>query len=115
MHGFSKQVRAEWEAMNTPKSRYFSAISAHSNRFIEEVRHRTTQRFADPVAMAIALEPMMVAQHEVHNVVVETQGVFTRGQTIVDWLDESNRPKNADIILQLDDERLQQLVVDALR
>ena len=113
IYGFSQAVRAEWEALDTSKSRFFAAISAHSNRFIEEVRGRTFQRFADPVAMAVALEPEIVTRYETHNLVVETQGMFTRGQTVVDWLDEGNRPKNAQIILGMDAQRLQELVAAA--
>ncbi|MGB1252556.1 MAG: nucleoside hydrolase [Candidatus Promineifilaceae bacterium] len=114
-HGFSKAMRAEWAALGTPNADFFTAISAHSNRFIEEVRHRTLQRFADPVAMAVALMPSIVTRSEVHNLVVETDGRFTRGQTIVDWLDESARPKNANIVLEMNKPQLYQLVMDALQ
>lgn len=114
-NGFTKGVRAEWEALDTPKSTFFAAISAHSNQFIEEVRHRTTQFFADPVAMAVALEPDIAIHSETHYLAIELTGGQTRGQTVVDWLDTSDKPKNAKVILQMNKERLLSLVVNGLR
>ncbi len=114
-NGFTKEVRAEWDALNTEKSRFYTAISAHSNRFIEEVRKRTVQFFADPVAMAVAIEPDIVLKSEQHHLAIEMQGEWTRGQTTVDWLDLYSDTKNADIVLEIDNGRLHELVFAALR
>ena len=108
-YGFSKKTRAEWEALDTAKSRFFAAISAHSNRFIEEVRGRTVNYFADPVAMAVALEPDIITKSAIHNLTIALGDQRARGQTIVDWDDGSNRPKNARIVLALNGERLREL------
>ena len=114
-NGFTKEVRAEWEALNTDRSKFYTAISAHSNRFIEEVRRRTIQFFADPIAMAVAIEPEIVLKSEQHHLAVEMQGEFTRGQTTVDWLDLYSQTKNADIVLEIDNGRLHELVLQALK
>ena len=114
-HGFSKALRAEWAALATNKSDFFATISAHSNRFIETVRKRTVQFFADPVAMAVALEPTIVTQSERQTVHVELSNGLSRGQTIVDWLHERDEPANAEIIIDIDHERLVEMTFAAQR
>ncbi len=112
-NGFTKQDRAGWVDLDTPLSAFFAEISAHSNRFIEEVRGRTVNFFADPVAMAIALEPNIVQKKEQHHCGIELSGGLSRGQTIVDWLDASGRPANAEIVLEIDHNRLLELAIMA--
>ncbi|MCB0014595.1 MAG: nucleoside hydrolase [Anaerolineales bacterium] len=112
-HGFSTELRAEWAGLGTPKASFFAAISAHSNEFIQKVRRRTVQYFADPVAMAVALEPAIVVSHERHHLTVSLADPQTRGQTIVDWSDHGDQPVNADIILKLDHDRLLELIRQA--
>ncbi|MFK7803018.1 MAG: nucleoside hydrolase [Anaerolineae bacterium] len=112
-NGFTKEVRAEWAAINSKKSDFYTAISAHSNRFIEEVRGRTINFFADPVAMAVALEPELVTQWAQHHLGIEMTGGISRGLTVVDWLDANGRPKNSDIAMEIDHGRLLELVVMA--
>ena len=41
----------------------------------------------DPVAMAIAIDPDICTRSSKHYVEIETEGVFTRGMTVVDELD----------------------------
>ncbi len=113
-NGFSKETRAIWWALDTVKSNFFAAISEHSNRFIETVRGRTIQFFADPVAMAVALEPSIIREAEKHHLAIELNGGQTRGLTVVDWLDVEKRPSNANIILEIDNERMHQLVLNGL-
>ena len=109
-YGFTEAIRAEWEAVQTPKSAFFAAISAHSNQFIQEERSRTVQYFADPVAMAVALEPAIVTHAEQHHLAIELSGTQTRGQTVVDWFDADKQAKNAQIVMTLDGDRLLQLI-----
>ncbi len=112
-YGFSPAVRDQWAALDTATSRFFAAISAHSNQFIEEERNRSDNYLADPVAMAIALEPAIITASETHNLTIALGDQQARGQTIVDWQDRSGKPKNARIITAIDGARLQQLVLDA--
>ncbi|MFT5195424.1 MAG: purine nucleosidase [Cellvibrionaceae bacterium] len=114
-NGFTKEDRARWAALKSPKSDFYAAISAHSNRFIEEERGRTVNFFADPVAMAVALEPEIVTKCEQHHLGVEMTGGISRGQTIVDWLDATGRPCNADIVMEIDYKRLLELATMAQR
>ena len=114
-YGFTEELVTRWAALGTPKADFFTAVSAHVNRFIREHRRRTTQYYADPVAMAVVLEPEIVTAAEEHYVAVELNGRYARGQTITDWQDLSGHPLNCRIIMTLNGERMWQLVENGLR
>ena len=45
---------------------------------------------------------------------LSNRGAATRGATVVDWEGRLRRPANARIVLEVDQERFQTLVADAL-
>ncbi len=65
---------------------------------------------ADPLAMAVALEPEIVTKSERHRVTVELSGRTTRGQSTVDWFDATGEPPNVDVVLELDADRFWELM-----
>ena len=113
-YGFTAEMRQQWAQMGTAKSDFITAVTAHVNQFIIEHRGRTTQYFADPVAMAVALEPSIVTDFAEHHVAVELNGRLTRGQTITDWENRSGQPANCKIIIALNGRQLFTLVEQAL-
>jgi purine nucleosidase len=70
---------------------------------------------ADPLAMAVAVEPGIVTRSERRHVAVELAGRATRGQTTVDWFGFGGGPPNADVVLEVDGERFWQLMQAAVR
>jgi purine nucleosidase len=70
---------------------------------------------ADPLAMAVAVEPGIVTRAERRHVAVELAGPATRGQTTVDWFGFGGGPPNADVVLEVDGERFWQLMQAAGR
>jgi purine nucleosidase len=64
----------------------------------------------DPIAMAIALDPGVATATRRLAVEVETAGLLTRGQTVVDHLGVSGRRPNADVVLEASRERFDQLL-----
>jgi purine nucleosidase len=68
----------------------------------------------DPLAVAVALEPEIVKKSEKHFVQVEMHGENTRGQTTVDWSDTTGEDVNAEIILEVDSDRLWELMKAAV-
>ena len=114
-YGFTAEIRQQWAQMGTRKSDFFTAISAHVNQFVIDHRGRTTQYFADPVAMAVALEPDIVTSYEDRYVAVELNGRLTRGQTMVDWEDRLGHAPNTRIVTALHGSRLFELAEQALR
>jgi purine nucleosidase len=81
----------------------------------------------DPVAMAIAIDPMICVSASSHHLDVETTSILTRGMTVVDrlgvadnarnrstWKDFANRPPNAKVCWTLDIERWKKLLYGTL-
>lgn len=71
--------------------------------------------YPDPIAMAVALDPGVATSTRRLHVEVETAGEVTRGQTVVDHLGITERPPNAEVVLEASRERFFMLLADALR
>jgi purine nucleosidase len=114
-HGFSPEQVETLMAMASARAEFFR----RTTRRTLQVTHRTLKRrdllAPDGLAVAVALEPGIVRRAEAHHVEVELAGRHTRGQTVVDWSDRSGREPNADLVLELDRERLWELMQAALR
>ncbi|MDX1435470.1 MAG: nucleoside hydrolase [Anaerolineales bacterium] len=95
---------------NTPRSAFFLRISQNTLRFNRENFGKDALFTADSLAMAVALEPDIVTASERRFVQVETQGDQVRGQTSVDWSGISRREPNAEIVLELKQERVWELL-----
>jgi purine nucleosidase len=69
----------------------------------------------DGLAVAAALEPDIVRRAERHYVQVELSGRHTRGHTAVDWFDRTGHEPNVNLVLEVDTERLYELLHAAVR
>ena len=114
-HGIPEEVMQRWIDLDTPKSRFYQAISAKTVEFISKYMGRTMMFGADPLAMVVALEPDAVTQAEERHVSVELTGMYTRGQTTVDWGQRNGRTANANIILEVDIDRFFALMEQGLK
>jgi purine nucleosidase len=79
-------------------------------RFVEKEPGHQVLSEPDPLALAVILEPGIVRKHETRFVEIELAGQFTRGQSIVDWVDLMGRPHNTDIVLEVDRGRFMELM-----
>jgi purine nucleosidase len=95
---------------DTAGSEFFRRTTAGALQFIQQKLGRSVLFAADSLAVAVAVEPEIVTASERHFVQVELAGAHTRGQTTVDWFDVSGEPANAEIVLELDRDRLWQLM-----
>lgn len=109
-----EQVRV-LESVNTPKGEFFRRISANTFRFIEQYYGARCLLSADALAIAAAIEPGIVRKAEKRYLQVELHGETTRGQTTVDWMGLLNKAPNAEIILEMNQERLYELLLAGLR
>ena len=96
------------------RSEFFNRITQNTVKFIQERLGRKLLFAPDPLAVAVALEPDIVTKSEKHFVQVEMRGEHTRGQTTVDWSDTTGEDVNADIILEVDSDRLWELMKAAV-
>lgn len=90
-------------------------IQAKLDLFVAHTTHLAGFDLPDPIAMAVALDPSIATRVEHLNVVVETGGEYTIGQTVVDHLGVSRRPPNLHVVLEASRERFLELLRERLR
>jgi purine nucleosidase len=110
-----EDVLNRFEALGTPKAEIFQKISAKLVGWISEHMGQKMLFAADPLAMAVVLEPDIVTRSEKHHLSVEIAGTHTRGQTVVDWQDRLGKSANALIVLDVDRDRFFELMEQGLR
>jgi purine nucleosidase len=113
-HGIPLEMFEQWQAIDSPRARFFSQISEKTVGYLTDVLGRSEIYGADGLAMAVALQPQIVRRAEQRPVMVELNGRHTRGQTTVDWSQRSGRPANANIIREVDLQQFHELMKLAL-
>ena len=98
----------------TKKGLFHSKIAARTISFIKEYAKRDKIYGADPLAMAVAMEPDIVEESHHLHVHVERYGRQSRGQTIVDWYGNTTNEPNTHIIVKVNQDRFEQLFLDAV-
>lgn len=68
----------------------------------------------DPCTIAWLLRPEMF-HSELMNVDVETQGELVRGETVCDYYELTEKPKNTDVLLDIDCDAFIRLITDSLK
>ena len=104
-HAIGAEKLAKLQGNDNPRGKFFDAISSKIIKYISEIMKRDVLFAADPLAMAVALEPDIVTKMAKHHVHVERMGGASRGQTIVDWNNRTGNEANANIVLEVDEER----------
>lgn len=112
-HGFAHVEFEQWLASGGALADFYAAIS-QKTRLWAEGKRGTHWHSADALAMLVALYPEYVLEKEQHYLAVETQGRHARGATVVDWLDRSGRPAQAQIVLNADQAAFERLIQQAL-
>ncbi|MBN1922169.1 MAG: nucleoside hydrolase [Anaerolineae bacterium] len=113
-HPFSETQIKALLALDSPRAKFFRRISQGALAFLEQILGHPTLLEPDLLAMAIALEPEIVQRQEAHFVQVELSGALTRGQTCVDWYGTSGEQPNVEIALELNTNRVWELLRAAL-
>jgi purine nucleosidase len=98
-----------------PRARFLRRITRERPRHVQAHFGVSGIFAADPLAMAVAVEPGIVTRSERRHVTVELAGAATRGQTTVDWFGFGGGPPNADVVLEIEGERFWQLMQEAVR
>ena len=101
--------------LETPRAKFFHDTNQKILGFIKERLREDILFVPDGLAMAVAIEPGIVTKSEMKHVSIELRGSQTRGQTVVDWYGRTQKPPNAEIILELDQKRFIQLMENGLR
>ena len=112
-HGLLDVDVDRWLAADSPRARFYEAISRQTRAWAGE-RRGNRWASADALAMAFALAPEGAVETAERPLAVETEGRHARGATIIDWRRESGRPDNVRILLRYEQSRFEGLVEAAL-
>lgn len=104
-HPIPAQTVDRWNALGTDRAVFNERITSTKRSAMADVFGHNDLLAADPLAMAVALDPSGVLEAERHHLTVETIGEATRGQTVVDWRDRHGRTANAEIVMRYDQDR----------
>ena len=83
--------------LDNPVAQFAIESNSHAQQafFVQTAQHGIA--LADPVAMAMALDPSIVTAQSEHFVEVETESELTRGMTVVDRLNLATDVRNRDV------------------
>lgn len=98
-----------WLEADTPQARFYKAISQQTRDWTR-ARDALQWHCADPLAIAVAIEPDRVSGWQQRAVAIELDGSLTRGATIVDWQQRSGEPERARIAKAFELERFHELL-----
>ncbi|MGN2243935.1 nucleoside hydrolase [Frateuria sp. GZRR33] len=112
-HAFDEDAFDGWLAAGDKRAAFYRSICQVA-RTANRERGRRGIIAADALAMAVAIDPSVVVRSERRAVAVELDGRLTRGATVVDWTGRLGRPANANVVLELDQERFAAMVRRAL-
>lgn len=68
----------------------------------------------DPCTIAWLINPQMF-KSKLMNVDVELQGKLTTGETVCDYYELTNKPKNTEVLLDIDRKKFIQLIMNSLK
>ena len=114
-HPFAAEQVETLMAMDSPRAEFFRRITRRPLEVVQQLLGFRAWFSADGLAVAVALEPDIVRKAETHYVQVELAGQHTRGQTTVDWYDRTGHEPNVNLVLEMDTERLWELMRAAVR
>lgn len=97
-------------SLDNPRSAFLEKITRKTLDFLKNVIKGSLSYAADPLAMAVLLEPDIVLESQEKFVQIERYGHLSRGMTVVDWYGLSGRSPNVKIIFKVDPDRFFQLL-----
>jgi purine nucleosidase len=100
---------------DTPRSTFLKAITQKTIKVLREVLNREMSYAADPLAMAVLMEPEIVQEVTEKYVQIERMGQLSRGMTVIDWWGMSKQPPNVKIVLKVDPDRFYELLQSAFK
>ena len=92
------------------RSQFLKSITKHTIKFLREVLNREMSYAADPLAMAVLIEPEIVEEVAEKYVQIERMGELSRGMTVIDWWGMSKKEPNVTIVLKVNSDRFYQLL-----
>ena len=107
------KTRSAGKPLGAALTRFIEDASRHYFDRMEKRRGQRVLIMHDPLAVAVALDPSLVATRRVA-VDVETTGRLTTGATIADWRGDWARLANSEVAVSVDAERFRKKFADAM-
>ena len=114
-HGMPIDEFTKLLSYDNKRSQFMQKITQKTLQFLREVLNREMSYAADPLAMAVLMEPEIVQESVEKFVQIERMGTLTRGMTVVDWWGLSQEKANVNIILKVDTDRFYDLLKLAVK
>lgn len=114
--GFSEAQFELLRACSDPAVQLLASASAYTQaayRRLGRLADGEAVRYNDVPAVAAAIDPTLFTMQRLP-VIVDTGSDLTRGQTVVDWYGLTGRQANADVCLEVDADRLTEVVIQRL-
>ena len=102
-------------SFDTPLAHFCVDIQRLVNKFAIEVTKLEGYDLPDPIAMAIALDPVVATRTERLHVAIETQSQLCRGQTVVDHLRLTGNEPHVEVVQEASRERFLELLHAAVQ
>jgi purine nucleosidase len=109
------QDAAALRAIGTPLARFCVDIQKAVEQFARDQADWGGYDLPDPIAMAIALDPIVATKTKHCHVTIKTESDLCRGQSVVDHRGDSGREPNAEVVIEASRERFMQILFDAVR
>ena len=114
--GFSDEQFERLRASASPAVQLLVSASAYTRaayRRLGRLADGEAVRYNDVPAVAAAVDPSLMTMQRLP-VAVDTGSDLTRGQTVTDWYGLTGRAANVDVCLEVDAQRLTEMVVQRL-
>ena len=114
--GLDESDQGQLRALDTELGHFFLDCNSTALAAAKAQSGSDRLELPDPVTMAIALEKdNVVIKSSRHNVEIEAESNLTRGMSVVDSLDVTGKPANAEVFWEIDTARFKRMVIDAAR
>jgi purine nucleosidase len=113
-HGIDASWYEDIARHDNQRSQFLQKISQKTIEFFHRVVKREQLFAADPLAMAVALDPGIITDARMYPIRLELFGNTTRGQTAVDWFGLSGQQPNANVVFKVDLDRFKELMEAAV-
>lgn len=103
-HGIPSETISKLCQNDNPRSKFLNKLMSRVEIYKKNQKTKLSY-FADPLAMAVMLEPDIVVESIDKYVQIERFGHLSRGMTVVDWWGSSQKTPNVNIVQKVDLER----------
>ena len=98
---------------NNKCSKFFAELMDFYSKFHRKLYNSNSCPLHDPCVIAYLIDPTIFSGRFV-NVIVEENSFLTRGKTVVDWFNTTEREKNCTVMVEADSEKFFALLKDRL-